>query len=482
MDIANFSLRELQDCLREKKLSPAELRAFFVERARQHAHLNAFLRLTEEDDSAAKSTDAETRPLQHMPVAHKDIFCARGEATTCASKILENFNAPYDSAVVTRCRAAGMTTIGRTNMDEFAMGSSGEHSAFAATKNPWDESRVPGGSSSGSAAAVAARLAPAATGTDTGGSIRQPAAFCGVSGIRPTYGRVSRWGMVAFASSFDQGGVFAKSAEDCALVLSAMAGADERDSTSLPLPPEDFSAQLAAPLANCTIGVPKEFFGEGLDDSVATRVQEAARTLEQQGATLKEVSLPSLKHAIPAYYVLTCAEASSNLSRYDGVRYGMRADAADLTAMYEKTRAAGFGAEVKRRILIGTYMLSYGYYDAYYRRAMKVRSLIAADFQKVFAQCDALLGPTTPNTAFPLGAIADSDPVAMYLQDIYTVPVNLAGLPAMSIPCGFAGGLPVGLHLVGAPLQEARLLNIAHQYQQHTDHHAQMPPMAQHAQ
>lgn len=477
MHLANMSLCDLRNSLDSKQLSPAELRAFFYERTQRFAHLNAFLRVHAEDPHAAGAADADAtaRPLADLPIAHKDIFCTRGETTTCASKILENFNAPYDSTVVARCRAAGLTTLGRTNMDEFAMGSSGEHSAFAATQNPWDTTRVPGGSSSGSAAAVAARLVPVATGTDTGGSIRQPAAFCGISGIRPTYGRVSRWGMVAFASSFDQGGVFAKSAEDCALVLSAMAGADERDSTSLPLPPEDFSQQLNAPLQGCVVGIPQEFFGEGLDDGVAQRVHEAAQVLQQHGATLKEVSLPSLKHAIPAYYVLTCAEASSNLSRYDGVRYGLRAEASDLTAMYEQTRAAGFGAEVKRRILVGTYMLSYGYYDAYYRRAMKVRALIAADFARIFKECDVLLGPTTPNTAFPLGAIAESDPVAMYLQDIYTVPVNLAGLPAMSIPCGFTGGLPVGLHLIGAPLQEGRLLSIAHHYQQYTDHHLQQP-------
>ncbi len=473
-NIANCSLRELRTLLDENKISAPELAQLFRARAKQYSHLNAFLRINENDDYHPAAGNF----LDGLPIAHKDIFCAQGEKTTCGSKMLAEFVAPYDSTVVENFRNAGMNTIGRTNMDEFAMGSSGEHSAFSASRNPWDENYVPGGSSSGSAAAVAARLTPVATATDTGGSIRQPAAFCGVTGIKPTYGRVSRWGMVAFASSFDQGGVIAKSAEDCALALSAMAGFDERDSTSLPQPAEDFTRQFDQPLSNIVIGVPKEFFSDGLDNEVASRVQEAIRQFEKQGATIKEISLASVKHAIAAYYVLTCAEASSNLSRYDGVRYGFRPtenNDSDLTTMYEQTRTQGFGAEVKRRILIGTYMLSYGYYDAYYRRAMKVRTLIARDFEQAFTGCDVLLGPTTPSPAFALNAIADNDPVAMYLQDIYTVPVNLAGLPALSLPCGFSGALPVGLQLIGAPLAESLLLSVAHEYQKQNDYHLQMP-------
>lgn len=470
----NYSLRQLRHCLLNNEISPAELSDLFYQRARRLSHLNAFLQLYTPGQQPDASALPDT-PVAGLPVAHKDIFCARDEQTTCGSKILEHFTSPYDSAVVEKCRTAGMMTLGRTNMDEFAMGSSGEHSAYGASRNPWDTTRVPGGSSSGSAAAVAARLVPAATATDTGGSIRQPAAFCGVTGIKPTYGRVSRWGMVAFASSFDQGGVIAKSAEDCALMLSVIAGFDERDSTSLEQPAEDFSRDLTTPLTNCRIGIPTEFFSSELDNDIATPLQTAARQLEKLGATLTTVSLKSLPHAISAYYVLTCAEASSNLSRYDGVRYGYRAQAAGLNEMYEQTRGQGLGSEVKRRILIGAYMLSYGYYDAYYRRAMKVRALIADDFRAAFEHCDILLGPTTPGTAFSLDAIAANDPVSMYLQDTYTVPVNLAGLPAISLPCGFSRNLPVGLQLIAPPLGEARLLNVAHQYQQHTDYHQQMP-------
>ena len=472
----NYSLSQLRRCLLDKEISPVELNDLFYQRAQQFSHLNAFLQLYPPEQSA-RSEAAETA-VAGIPIAHKDIFCTRDEKTTCGSKILEQFTSPYDSAVVEKCRTAGMIALGRTNMDEFAMGSSGEHSAYGVTRNPWNTNHVPGGSSSGSAAAVAARLAPVATATDTGGSIRQPAAFCGVTGIKPTYGRVSRWGMVAFASSFDQGGVIAKSAEDCASVLSVLAGFDERDSTSLEQPAEDFSRELTEPLSRYRIGIPEEFFDDSLDNEIATHIQTAARQLEQLGATLKTVSLKSLPHAISAYYVLTCAEASSNLSRYDGVRYGYRAEAAGLTDMYEQTRAQGFGSEVKRRILTGAYMLSYGYYDAYYRRAMKVRTLIANDFQAAFEQCDMLLGPTTPGTAFALNTIADNDPVSMYLQDIYTVPVNLAGLPAMSLPCGFSGNLPVGLQLIAPALAESRLLNVAHQYQQSSDYHQQMPAEA----
>ena len=473
--IENLSLSALRALIDDGDMSAADIVEAFRCRANEMSHLNAFLRLS--DDAAPPPAVADS-PLAGLPIAHKDIFCARGELTTCGSDMLKNHAAVYDSTVVEKLAAAGMVTLGRTNMDEFAMGSSGEHSAFGATRNPWDETKVPGGSSSGSAAAVAARLAPAATATDTGGSIRQPAAFCGVTGIKPTYGRVSRWGMVAFASSFDQGGVITKSAEDCALVLSAMAGFDERDSTSLQEAAEDFTRLLSTPLSGRVVGVPREFFGDGLNTDVAARVQEAIAQFESLGARVVDVSLPASKYAIPAYYVLTCAEASSNLSRYDGVRYGYRAAASndnggDLRDMYEQTRARGFGGEVKRRILIGTYMLSYGYYDAYYRRAMKVRKLVADDFTRAFEQCDFIIGPTTPNTAFAAGAIAD--PVSMYMQDIYTVPVNLAGLPAMSLPCGFVDGMPVGLQLIGAPLAEAALLAAAHQYQQHSDYHLRMP-------
>lgn len=411
-----------------------------------------------------------------MPIAHKDIFCARDVASTCGSNILKNYNPPYDAAIVERAHAAGMVCLGRTNMDEFAMGSSGEHSVYGATLNPWNETRTPGGSSSGSAAAVAARLTPVATATDTGGSIRQPAAFCGVTGVKPTYGRISRWGMVAFASSFDQGGVIAVSADDCALALNALCGFDARDSTSLDVPTEDFTHDIHTPLSGLKIGVPAEFFGDGLNAETGTRVQEALQTMQKAGAELVDVRLPAVNFAIPAYYVLTCAEASSNLSRFDGVRYGLRADNAnDLLSMYEKTRAAGFGEEVKRRILVGAYVLSYGYYDAYYRRAMKVRKLVADDFARAFEQCDLIAGPTTPGPAFALNEIADSDPVTMYKQDIYTVPINLAGLPAASVPCGFAGALPVGLQLIAPPMEEARLLRVAHQYQQHTDFHQRLP-------
>ena len=477
--VINLSLREMRTRLSAGELSSSSAAAAFGERAKAHTHLNAFLRVYE---SPMLTADANA-PLAGIPMAHKDIFCAKGEKTTCASNILREFVAPYDSAVVEKCRTAGMTVIGRTNMDEFAMGSSGEHSAFSETKNPWDITRTPGGSSSGSAAAVAARLVPVATATDTGGSIRQPAAFCGVTGIKPTYGRVSRWGMVAFASSFDQGGVIAKSAEDCALALTAIAGFDERDSTSRNIADEDFAATLNddGALRGRTIGMPEEFFDAGLDSAVAECVRRTARVLEKQGAKIKDIKFPyaSMRHAIPAYYTLSCAEASSNLSRYDGVRYGGREDAADLTDMYERTRAAGFGSEVKRRILIGAYVLSHGYYDAYYRRAMKVRQLIYNDFAAAFKECDVILGPTTPSVAFALHSIAAADPVSMYLQDVYTVPVNLAGLPAMSLPCGFVDGLPVGAQLIGAPLAESLLLSVAHQYQQQTDFHQQMPATVQ---
>ena len=458
------------------EISAAEAFAHFRDRARKFNRLNAFVHLAEEE--SGENVLSSGGLLSGVPIAHKDIFCQRGVVSACASKILSSYKPPYNAAVVDNAARAGMTFLGRANMDEFAMGSSGEHSARGATLNPWDESRTPGGSSSGSAAAVAARLSPLATGTDTGGSIRQPAAFCGVTGIKPTYGRISRWGMIAFASSFDQAGVLAISAEDCAHALSALCGFDERDSTSLQLPPDNFASDLQLPLRDLTIGVPEEFFGEGLQSQTGARAEEALKELQTAGAKLKKIRLPSFSFAVPAYYVLTCAEASSNLARYDGVRYGRRADSsAGLREMYENTRAEGFGGEVKRRILVGAYILSHGYYDAYYRRAAKVRKLIARDFASAFAECDLIAGPTTPGPAFPLAAIADDDPVAMYMQDVYTAPVNLAGLPAMSVPCGFAGGLPVGLQLIAPPLQEKLLLRAAHQYQLRADFHLQIPEM-----
>ena len=471
----NAGARHLATMLANGDISTAELFAHFRQRADTFNSLNAFVHLADYesvDDTVAKNT-----ALAGVPIAHKDIFCQRGVATTCASRILSGYRPPFDAAVIERAAAAAMPCLGRTNMDEFAMGSSSEHSAYGATLNPWKQTNTPGGSSSGAAAAVAARLTPLATGTDTGGSIRQPAAFCGVTGVKPTYGRISRWGMVAFASSFDQCGVIALTAEDCALVLNALCGFDERDSTSLKRDPEDLTRFLKTSLNDITIGVPEDFFGDGLDSQTGARVQEALAEMEKAGATLKSIKLPSFDFAVPAYYVLTCAEASSNLSRFDGVRYGMRAEGDNLQAMYENTRAAGFGDEVKRRILVGAYVLSDGYYDAYYRRAAKVRKLIARDFATAFQSCDIIAGPTTPGPAFALGGIAADDPVEMYMQDIYTVPVSLAGLPAASVPCGFVGELPVGMQLIAPPLGEAKLLQTAHQYQQLTDFHLRMPSL-----
>jgi len=409
-------------------------------------------------------------------VAHKDIFVARGWLTTCGSKILSNFVSPYDAHLIERFNGAGAVLLGKTNMDEFAMGSSSESSFYGPVKNPWNSDCVPGGSSGGSAAAVAARMAPAATGTDTGGSIRQPAALSGICGLKPTYGLVSRYGMVAFASSLDQGGPFAKSAEDLALLLNVMAGFDPRDSTSIERAPEDYSRDLEKPLSGLRVGVPKEHFGEGLASDVGKAVEEALAQLEKLGAKRVPIELPNSGLSVPAYYVIAPAEASSNLSRFDGVRYGYRAkDYADLGDMYRRTRAEGFGAEVRRRILIGTYVLSHGYYDAYYLKAQKIRRLIANDFVEAFKRCDVVVGPTSPTVAFKLGA-KTADPVQMYLNDIYTIPANLAGLSAASIPCGFgAGGLPVGLHLVGNYFAEAKLLNLAHQYQKATDWHRREP-------
>jgi aspartyl-tRNA(Asn)/glutamyl-tRNA(Gln) amidotransferase subunit A len=477
------SLAELATALAAKRISAVELAELFLQRIdRFDPVLNAFISLDRERTLAeARAADArraagESAPLLGIPLAHKDIFCTEGWRTTCGSKMLANFVSPYDAHVVSRLKAAGMVTLGKLNMDEFAMGSSNESSHFGPVKNPWDPARVPGGSSGGSAAAVAARLAPVATGTDTGGSIRQPAALCGLSGLKPTYGVVSRYGMIAFASSLDQAGPMARSAADCATLLTGMAGFDERDSTCLDRPAEDYGRDLERPLAGLRIGLPREFFGPGMDEGVRTAVEAALAEFRRQGATTVEVALPNSGLSVAAYYVIAPAEASSNLSRFDGVRYGHRAaDYADLNDMYCRTRAEGFGAEVKRRILIGTYVLSHGYYDAYYLQAQKIRRLIADDFAQAFSGCDLILGPTTPSVAFRFGE-KSADPVQMYLSDIYTIAVNLAGLPGMSVPCGFADGMPVGLQLVGPWFGEARMLNAAHRYQQATDWHRRTPP------
>ena len=479
----NAGLKELSQALAAKKISSVELSSLFLDRIeRLNPDLNAFVTVDREK-SLKMAADADARiaagtagALTGIPVAQKDIFCAEGWTTTCGSKMLANFVAPYDATVIEKLHAqAGMVSLGKTNMDEFAMGSSNETSYFAPVKNPWDRSRVPGGSSGGSAAAVAARLAPIATGTDTGGSIRQPAGLCNLTGLKPTYGVVSRYGMIAYASSLDQGGPMAQSAEDCALLLNAMAGFDPRDSTSLERPVEDYARDLDKPLAGLRIGLPKEFFAAGCDAGVMAAVQAAIKEYEKLGATIVDVSLPNSHLSVPAYYVIAPAEASSNLSRYDGVRYGYRApEYGNLDDMYMKTRAQGFGAEVKRRILIGAYVLSHGYYDAYYLQAQRIRRLIANDFVEAFKSCDVIMGPTSPTTAFRLGE-KSADPVQMYLSDIYTIAVNLAGLPGMSVPCGFADGLPVGLQLIGNYFDEARLLGVAHRYQVATDWHRRLP-------
>ena len=489
-DLFNSSLRELSAALAAKKVSAVELASLFLDRIdRLNPGLNAFIALDRDKTLAQARAADEVRkigagvtaisPLCGIPLAHKDIFCTKGWRTSCGSKILENFVSPYDAHVVEKLAAAGMVTLGKLNMDEFAMGSSNETSYFGPVQNPWDVSRVPGGSSGGSAAAIAARLAPAATGTDTGGSIRQPAALCGLTGLKPTYGAVSRYGMIAFASSLDQAGPMAKSAEDCALLLNAMAGFDPRDSTSLERSTEDYARDLEQPLAGLRIGLPKEFFGEGMDADVRAAVEAALAEYRKLGATAIEVALPNSGLSVPAYYVIAPAEASSNLSRFDGVRYGYRApEYDDLNDMYSKSRAQGFGAEVKRRILIGTYVLSHGYYDAYYLKAQKIRRLIAADFQEAFKNCDVIMGPTSPSVAFAFGA-KSADPVQMYLSDIYTISTNLAGLPGMSLPCGFGNNnMPVGLQIIGNWFGEAKMLNVAHQYQKATDWHLRMPSLA----
>ncbi len=479
----NNSLKVLSSLLAEKKISSVELTQEFLNRIQAlNPKLNAFITV-DAAASLAQAQEADTRiaagntsPLTGIPIAHKDIFCTKGWLTTCGSKMLHNFVSPYDAHVIELFKQAGTVSLGKTNMDEFAMGSSNETSFYGPVINPWAEKAVPGGSSGGSAAAVAARLAPAATGTDTGGSIRQPAALCGISGLKPTYGVVSRYGMIAFASSLDQAGPMARSAEDLSLLMNVMAGFDKRDSTSLERDKENYARDLDKPLAGLKIGLPKEFFAEGLGEDIAKAVEAAIAEYRKLGAQIVEISLPNMRLSIPVYYVLAPAEASSNLSRFDGVRYGYRApEYTDLSDMYSKSRAQGFGAEVKRRILIGAYVLSHGYYDAYYLQAQKLRRLIAQDFVEAFKQCDMIMGPTAPTTAFNLGE-KSNDPVQMYLSDIYTIAVNLAGLPGMSIPCGFgADGLPVGLQIIGNYFAEAKMLNVAHQYQLATDWHLRMP-------
>lgn len=481
MSVHGKSLLALARALAKRELSSVELTKLYLKRIEaSQPDLNAFITITRKEALAqAQSADRElaagrVRALTGVPIVHKDIFCTQGVLTTCGSRMLETFVAPYDATVVAKLRAAGAVMLGKANMDEFAMGSSNENSYFGPVRNPWDPALVPGGSSGGSAAAVAARLAPAATGTDTGGSIRQPAALCGITGIKPTYGRVSRYGMIAFASSLDQAGVFATSAQDAALVLREMAGFDPHDSTSVDVPVPDYLAGIDQPVAGVKIGLLKEFF-EGLEAENAGRVREALAVFEKQGARLREVSLPHLPLSVPAYYVVAPAECSSNLARYDGVRFGYRCkDPRDLTDLYRRSRGEGFGAEVKRRIMTGTYVLSAGYYDAYYLKAQRVRQLINEDFMRAFKEVDVLMGPTTPTPAFALGA-KTSDPVTMYLNDIYTIGANLAGLPALSVPCGLVGGLPVGLQIVGPHFSEARLLNVAHRYQLESDWHERVP-------
>ena len=482
-ELHQMTVAQLAEGLRARTFSAGELARHFLQRAAQHDGLGAFL-ATHEEATLAQARAADARLAQGdaprlagVPLAHKDIFVTRDFPTTAGSKMLEGYRSPFDATVVTRLAEAGMVTLGKLNCDEFAMGSSNENSAYRPVKNPWDTARVPGGSSGGSAAAVAARLAPAATGTDTGGSIRQPASFCGITGIKPTYGRASRWGMIAYASSLDQAGPMARTAEDCALLLSALCGPDpDRDSTSLDVPAEDFTRSLNDGIEGLRIGVPREFFGEGLAADVRAAVDGALKALQQLGARVVEISLPRTELAIPVYYIIAPAEASSNLARFDGVKFGHRArDYTDLEDMYKKTRAEGFGEEVQRRIMTGTYVLSHGYYDAYYLQAQKLRRLIADDFQRAFKECDVIAGPVAPTVAWQLGAHG-ADPLADYLADIFTLPASLAGLPGMSVPAGFGeGGMPVGLQLIGNYFQEGRLLNLAHRLQQATDFHLRAP-------
>lgn len=483
-ELHDLSVAELATQLRQRKVSAVETARHFLARVRANTSLGAFLDLNEEEtlaqaqraDAALAGGDA-TAPLLGVPLAHKDIFVTRNFVSTAGSKMLAGYRSPFDATVVSRLAEQGAVTLGKLNCDEFAMGSANENSAFGPARNPWDTTRVPGGSSGGSAAAVAARLVPAATGTDTGGSIRQPASFCGVTGIKPTYGRASRYGMVAFASSLDQAGPLARSAQDCALLLSAMCGPDlDRDSTSLDVPAEDFSRSLDDSLEGLRIGVPAEFFGSGLADDVRAVVDAALKEYEKLGARLIGISLPRTELSIPVYYIIAPAEASSNLSRFDGVKFGHRAERyTDLVDMYKKTRAEGFGEEVKRRIMIGTYVLSHGYYDAYYLQAQKIRRMIADDFQQAFKQCDLIAGPVAPTVAWKQGD-KSGDPVAAYLADIFTLPASLAGLPGMSVPVGFGvAQMPVGMQLIGNYLREAQLLNAAHRFQQVTDWHLAKP-------
>ena len=478
----NLSLKQLSQNLNDKTFSSQELTEFFLSRIKKYnKQLNAFITIDESSSlSMAKMADdkiskGEHKPLTGIPIAQKDIFCAEGWRTTCGSKMLENFIAPYNATVIQNFNDIDVVNLGKTNMDEFAMGSSNETSYFGSVKNPWNLDCVPGGSSGGSASAVAARLAPAATGTDTGGSIRQPASLCGFTGLKPTYGLVSRYGMIAFASSLDQAGPMAPSAEDCAMLLNSMASHDHKDSTSIDHKKEDYTTNLNHPIQGLKIGIPKEFFGDGLNASVQKIIEEALDKYKKLGAELVDISLPNSDLAIPVYYVIAPAEASSNLSRYDGVRYGYRTkEYDDLMDMYFKTRQEGFGEEVKRRILIGTYVLSAGYYDAYYLKAQKIRRLISNDFKQAFKKCDVIMGPSAPSVAFG-SEEKKEDPLAMYLQDIYTISTNLAGLPAMSIPAGLSSNLPVGLQLIGNYFEEGRLLNIAHQFQLSSDWHLKIP-------
>ena len=476
------TLSELSTSLHRGDVTSVELTQHYLDRIRTHNNqLNAYITVCE--DKALEQARAADQKIQQktagkltgIPLAHKDIFCTKGIRTSCASKMLDNFIAPYNATVVDRVDTAGMVTLGKTNMDEFAMGSSNETSFYGPVKNPWDNARVPGGSSGGSAAAVAANLAPVATGTDTGGSIRQPASLCNLTGLKPTYGRISRYGMIAFASSLDQAGPLARSAEDAALLLNEMAGFDTLDSTSVEREVPDYTSTLNDSIVGLKIGLPKEYFSEGLDPEVAATIEAAIKTYESLGATIKDITLPNTSLAVPTYYVVAPAECSSNLSRMDGVRFGHRCDdPKDLLDLYQRSRGEGFGEEVKRRIMTGTYALSSGYYDAYYLKAQQCRRLISNDFQQAFSDIDVIMGPTTPTTAFKLGVKTD-DPISMYLADIYTISTNLAGLPALSIPAGFVKGLPVGLQIIGNYFEEARLLNVAHSYQLATDWHKKSP-------
>lgn len=476
------TIAELSKDLADKKISSVELTRHYLERIRKYdEQLNSFITVTEDQAlKAAKAADelraqGKAGPLTGIPIAQKDIFCTDGVKTTCGSKMLDNFTAPYDATVVRKLKEAGTVMLGKTNMDEFAMGSSNETSFYGDVKNPWNREYVPGGSSGGSAAAVAACLAPAATGTDTGGSIRQPAGLCNLTGLKPTYGRVSRYGMIAFASSLDQGGPLTRTAEDAAMMLNAMAGFDEHDSTSIDEPVPDYTKTLNDSIKGLRIGLPKEYFSAGLNSDVAKVIEDAIKEYEKMGAIITEVSLPNTGLSVPAYYVIAPAECSSNLARYDGVRYGYRCkDPVDLQDLYKRSRSEGFGSEVKRRIMIGTYVLSAGYYDAYYIKAQKVRHLIRDDFTRAYKNVDVILSPTSPTTAFKFGE-KTSDPVSMYLSDIYTIAVNLAGLPGISIPAGFVNNLPVGLQLIGNLFGEAKLLNAAHWYQKATDWHTRIP-------